>query len=86
MEIQCLPTQPINAEHGVRLAVSLNDSEPRIIEKAARGSVLENVRRVTEILDIPKPGRHVLRIWMVDPKVMGQHWAPTTPMARAVKK
>jgi len=70
LEIQCLPTQPINAEHGVRLAVSLNDSEPRIMEKAVRGSVLENVRRVTEILDIPKPGRYVLKIWMVDPGVV----------------
>ena len=70
LEIQCLPTRPINAQHGVRLAVSLNDSEPRIMEKAARGSVLENVRRMTEILDIAKPGRHVLKIWMVDPGVV----------------
>ena len=70
LEIQCLPTQSINAEHGVRLAVSLDDSQPRIMERAARGSVLENVRRVTEILDIPKPGRHVLKIWMVDPGVV----------------
>jgi hypothetical protein len=70
LEIQCLPTLPINAEHGVRLAVSLNDSAPRIVGKAARGSVLENVRRLTETLDIPKPGRHVLKIWMIDPGVV----------------
>jgi len=70
LEIQCLPTQPINAEHGVRLAVSLDDSEPRIIGPAARGSVLENVRRLSEILHIPKPGHHVLKIWMVDPGVV----------------
>ncbi len=70
LEIQCLPTQPINAQHGVRLAVSLNDSEPRILEKAAHSSVLENVRRLTDTLDISKPGRHVLKIWMVDPGVV----------------
>lgn len=40
------------------------------MEKAARGSVLENVRRFTDELDIPKPGRHILKIWMVDPGVV----------------
>jgi hypothetical protein len=70
LEIQCLPTQPINAEHGVQLAVSLDDSEPRIIGPAARGSVLESVRRLAETVQIPKPGHHVLKIWMVDPGVV----------------
>ena len=70
LEIQCLPTQPINSEHGVRLAVSLDEAEPRIVEKAASGGVIENVRRFTETLDIPKPGPHVLKIWMVDPGVV----------------
>jgi len=70
LEIQCLPTQSINAEHGLRLAISLNDSEPRILTPVAGGSVLENVRRISETVEIPKPGRHVLRLWMVDPGVV----------------
>ena len=69
LEIQCLPTQPIHDNRGVRVAVSVDDGEPQILRGAGK-SVLANVMRLVGTMDIPRVGPHTLKVWMVDPGVI----------------
>jgi hypothetical protein len=64
---------------GLRVAVSLDDEEPRVIDLLADRSggawsrmVSDGVNRVTTNLGIAEPGRHTLKIWLVDPGVVLQ--------------
>jgi hypothetical protein len=73
LHLDCLPTQPVAPGRGVRLAVSLNADEPRIVGadgRPAPGDVLANLRRWTTSITIPHPGSHTLNVWMVDPGVV----------------
>lgn len=73
LDIDCLPTQPVAPDRGVRFAISLDEQPPRIIGengKTPPGDVLANLRRWTTSLDVEQPGRHTLKIWMVDPGVV----------------
>jgi hypothetical protein len=73
LHIDCLPTHPVARDRGVRLAVSLDDGAPQLLDGPPPrypGDVLTNLRRFTTKLAIDRPGRHTLTVWMVDPGVI----------------
>ncbi len=65
--INIVPSNPINADHGLRLAVAVDDAEPMIVSTKARRSTMDNLLALKAKLDMPKEGPHKLKIWMVDP-------------------
>jgi hypothetical protein len=73
LHIDCLPTHPVAPGRGVRLAVSLDDGAPLLLDGPPPrypADVLTNLRRFTTTLAIDRPGRHTLTVWMVDPGVI----------------
>jgi hypothetical protein len=73
LHIDCLPTHPVAPDRGVRLAVSLDDGAPMLLDGPPSRyprDVLTNLRRFTTPLAIKRPGRHTLAVWMVDPGVI----------------
>lgn len=63
----CIPSNPINADHGLRLAISLDDGEPIIVSRREKRDVLSNLMTLKAKLDMRQEGQHKLKIWMVDP-------------------
>lgn len=81
------PTLNFTKGEGLNFAVSVNDQEPRMVNMHAgdtipdwqypqwwNEAVGQNIRRYTTKHTIPKPGNHVLKIWMVDPSVVFQRF------------
>jgi hypothetical protein len=78
------PTLNFMPGRGLQVAVSLDDGAPRTIDVVRRDadaqdqnqewarSVENNARTAHAKLDFTKPGRHTLKIWMVDPGVVLQ--------------
>ncbi|MCX2678642.1 glycosyl hydrolase 115 family protein [Galbibacter sp. EGI 63066] len=75
--VQIVPTHAVYPGKKVRLAVGIDDAMPVILDYQTHGrseewkqNVLKNaaVKSVTDIIE--KPGKHKLKIWMVDPGVM----------------
>lgn len=60
------PTRPINASYKLRYAVSF-DNETPVEVTGGSASVIDNVRIMTKEFTLDRAGRHVLKIWMVDP-------------------
>ena len=69
LDIDCLPAKPVTPRRGTRVAVSLDDGTPEILNGPG-GDVLANLRRVTTKMRIPSPGPHRVIVWMVDPGVV----------------
>ncbi len=71
LHVDCLPTQPVGPDRGVRVAISLGNQPPRVLSvNDMQQSVLSNLRRWTTSLTIGAPGHHTLKVWMVDPGVV----------------
>ena len=72
--ITALPTQRIHAGRHLRYAVAIDDSSPTVVNLEDAGRWEDNVLRaaVTGSSDAAagKPGRHTLKIWMMDPGVV----------------
>lgn len=73
------PTLNLHNDQGLRYAVSIDDEAPQIIhlhtdtsEEAWNKHVADNIRVLTSRHRIRKPGKHVLKFWMVDPGVVLQ--------------
>src|SRR5690606_15141521 len=78
----CLPTQRAHEGRGVRYALSIDDAEPVIVDFGEDGGASgehgnrwrQNVsRNITEAIShhtIDRPGRHTLKLWMVDPGIV----------------
>jgi hypothetical protein len=73
------PTLNFVPGHGLRFAVSLDDETPQVEEYVAQvggdaggwsESVLDGVRHVVSAHKAVEPGRHVLKVWRVDPGVV----------------
>ena len=66
INFNCIPSNPINADHGVRLAVAVDHAEPIIVSRTGR-NVIDNLMTLKAKLDMPEEGQHQLKIWMMDP-------------------
>ena len=67
LELRCSPSYPINNEYGLRIALAIDDETPRIVEAEKKGDVMYNLKKIITELNPGKPGRHTLKLWMVDP-------------------
>ncbi len=65
----CIPSNAINSDHGVRLAVSVDQGDPIMASRTGR-NVIDNLMTLKAKLDMPKEGQHRLKVWMVDPGVV----------------
>ena len=82
VKVYTLPTQRTHEGRGVRYAISIDDAEPVIIDFGEDGGTSgehgnrwrQNVsRNITESVTqhtIAAPGRHTLKLWMVDPGIV----------------
>ncbi len=78
----CLPTHALAADRGLRYAVSFDDQPPTIVSFAESGGRTgdgtaewlkrtgRNIAEVETKHRLARPGRHTLRLWMVDPGVV----------------
>jgi Glycosyl hydrolase family 115/Gylcosyl hydrolase family 115 C-terminal domain len=94
-------TQKLLPDHGLRLAVSIDDNVPQIVDAAASSVtatgerwgklVADNAQTLTFRQTVGQPGRHTLRVWMVDPDIVLEYlvvgepkpsyFGPATPTA-----
>jgi len=67
IDFNCIPSSPIHADYGLRIALSLDDGSPVIVAAEKRRDVMSNLLKIKASLDLGKEGPHKLRVWMVDP-------------------
>jgi len=79
VETYISPTIDFTNTDGLHYAVSIDDEQPQIInidadksEAAWNKDVAGNIKILTSIHYISKPGKHTLKYWMVDPAVVLQ--------------
>ncbi|MGD9930347.1 MAG: glycosyl hydrolase 115 family protein [Mangrovibacterium sp.] len=81
LRFYCLPALPLNDEYQLRMAVSIDDSEPFVVNAALKEEMDEdnpewknNVLRAAAIPEIKtlirEKGKHTLKITMIDPGVV----------------
>jgi hypothetical protein len=77
VRVQAVPTHPFYEGRSVRCAVAIDDAEPIIIDFKTVGrsnewkqNVLKNAAVKSAAQMIETPGKHKLKVWMVDPGVM----------------
>lgn len=83
LHLDCLPTHPTGPDRGVRLAISLDDGPIKIaghgVEQKpnpwagmgqAEWEKVLNLHRIYDVLKVEAPGKHTLKVWMVDPGVI----------------
>jgi len=79
------PTQNFHNTQGLRYAVSFDDQSPQIVNihrkdtvpdwkypPAWNQAVSDNIKVMTSVHLIDKPGEHILKYWMVDPGIVLQ--------------
>lgn len=90
LAVYASPTQDYPGRGGLRYAVSINDEPPRVVNLHAdtssaawEHSVASNINLTTSTHRVASPGRHTLKLWMVDPGVVVQklvlHTCETKP-------
>ncbi len=81
IELTLSPTLAFMPGRGLRLAVSVDDQAPQIVDlklpvgdgqEAWGKTVQEAVRKVTTRHHIGQPGAHVIKVWMIDPCIVLQ--------------
>ena len=79
VELHCAPSLDFQSGEGLQVAVSFDDAPPQVIKLATWGTlqtweaaVADGVRRVSSRHALDRPGRHVLKVWMVTPGVVLQ--------------
>ncbi len=70
IDFNCIPSNPINAGYGLRIAVSVDDGRPMIVSHRRGRNVMDNLMKITAKLDMGNEGQHILKVWMVDPGVV----------------
>jgi hypothetical protein len=78
------PSLNFAPDRGVRIAISIDDGAPRVVDAIAKGYVAGDANRewgetvknaartVKAAFEIAKPGAHTVKVWMVDPGVVLQ--------------
>ncbi|HNX94161.1 MAG TPA: glycosyl hydrolase 115 family protein [Holophaga sp.] len=81
IELTLSPTLAFTPGRGLRLAVSVDDEAPQMVDlrlpvgdgqEAWGRTVTESVRKVTTKHTIARPGTHVVKMWVVDPAIVLQ--------------
>ncbi len=81
IELAVAPTLAFTPGRGLRLAVSIDDEAPQVLDlKLPVGdgqeqwgrTVVEGIRKVTTRHTLAQPGTHVIKVWMIDPAVVLQ--------------
>lgn len=67
VDFNCIPSYPINADYGLRLAMAVDDDRPVIVSKKVSRDVMSNLMKLRGRLNLKREGPHTLKIWMVDP-------------------
>ena len=83
LQLDCLPAKPVSPDRGVRLAVSIDGGEPKLLDPKTDEitehrlwhgvmdrDIMFNLTRLRQTVKIDQPGKHTLTVWMVDPGVM----------------
>ena len=70
IDFNCIPSNPINSDHGLRIAVSFDDGKPMIVSHSLGRNVMDNLMKLRATLDMGNEGPHTLKVWMVDPGVI----------------
>jgi len=70
LQLNCIPSNPINADYGLRIAVALDEDTPLLISYKKGRSVMDNLMTLHSELNIKTKGEHTLKIWMVDPGIV----------------
>jgi hypothetical protein len=93
LELYLLPTFPLDANHRLRFAASIDGNTPKPLDAGATGewhedtapiwaaNVLRNAAIVTLPLGSLTPGKHTLRLLYIDPGVIFEHLVLTFPGA-----
>ena len=73
------PTVEFNGNKGLKFAISLDNENPQVIDihkdrsnKAWENSVAKNIRMLNSVHTINQPGKHIVKIWLIDPAVILQ--------------
>jgi hypothetical protein len=81
IELTLSPTLAFTPGRGLRLAVSVDDEAPQVVDlklpvgdgqEAWGRTVTEAVRKVSTKHHLSRPGTHVIKVWMIDPAVVLQ--------------
>lgn len=81
IELTLSPTLAFTPGRGLRVAVSIDDEAPQMLElrqpvgdgqEAWGRTVIEAVRKISTKHHVDRPGTHVIKVWMVDPAVVLQ--------------
>ena len=77
VELHCAPSLDFQPGEGLRIAVSFDEAEPQVVKLDTwatlptwEKAVAESIRRAVTRHQLDRPGRHVLKIWMVTPGVV----------------
>lgn len=80
VQVQTLPTHPLNNESRMRYAVSIDDGPLQVLDHTTTGrsedwkqNVMRNSAIKTFKAQFLEKGHHTLRIYMIDPAVVLQH-------------
>ncbi|HCC72066.1 MAG TPA: hypothetical protein DEQ09_13085 [Bacteroidales bacterium] len=67
VDLNCIPSYPINKAYGLRIAIAIDNEKPQIVSMEKKGDVMYNMMKLNTLLNLGRAGRHILKIWMVDP-------------------
>lgn len=77
VEVHLAPSLDFQSGAGLRYAISIDDEPPQVLKVGTwspqsnwNTAVADSVRRVTSSHQLPAPGAHTLKFWLVDPGVV----------------
>jgi hypothetical protein len=71
LQLNCTPSYPVNPGYGLRVAVAIDENRPQIVTfRNGNRNVLDNLMTLQTELNLDKAGKHILKIWMVDPGIV----------------
>ena len=65
--LNCIPSYPVNKDHGLRFAFALDEEKPQIIDSKGEKDVMNNLLTFKTKLNLSGNAQHILKLWRVDP-------------------